>query len=183
ETAHQSMLDAERMEKAALAKQLDELRALAAERAQMSEQMIAANSRQVEERSASDAELKAASAKLDLLIGQIKERETELKAASTGRDLVAGQLKERETALKAAGAKLDLLAGQLKEREIDLDTARAECNRLSREQQTAADELKALQITLAERDTALRDQSEELGAQVANHRQALDHAEQVHEAK
>jgi hypothetical protein len=54
---------------------------------------------------------------------------------------------------------------------------------LSREQQTAADELKALQITLAERDTALRDRSEELGAQVENHRHALDHAEQVHEAK
>ena len=141
ESTHQSKLDAERMKQAELAKQLDELRALAAERAGLAEQLIAANSRRIEERSAANTELKAASTNLDLLIGQLKERE------------------------------------------IDLDTARAECNRLTCEQQTAADELKVLRITLAERDSALRDQSEELGAQVENHRQALDHAEQVHEAK
>jgi chromosome segregation ATPase len=159
ETAHQSMLDAERMEKAALAQQLDELRADAAERARLAEELIAANSRQVGERSAADAELKATSANLDLL---------------------AGQLKEREIALEASSTKLDLLARQIKEREIDLHTARAECSRLTCEQQTAADELKALQMTLAGRDSALRDQSDELGAQVESYRRALEHAEHVH---
>jgi DNA transposition AAA+ family ATPase len=159
EATSQSMLDAERIEKAALARQLGELLADAAQRARLAEELITANSRQVEERSAADAELKALSANLDLL---------------------AGQLKEREAALEASSTKLDLLAGQLKEREIGLHTARAECSRSAREQQTAADELKALQMTLAGRDSALRDQSEELGAQVESYRRALEHAENVH---
>jgi hypothetical protein len=75
ETNYQSMLDSERMEKAALAQQLDELRADVAERARLAEELIAANSRQVEERSASDAELEATRAQIQELIRLLSESE------------------------------------------------------------------------------------------------------------
>jgi predicted Zn finger-like uncharacterized protein len=181
ETTYQSMLDAERREKAALAQQLDDLRADAAERARLAEELIAANSRQVEERSAADAELKAACANRDLLAGQLKGRESALEASSIKVDQLAGQLKEREMALAASSTELELLARQIKEREIDLDGARAECRRLTCELQTADGEIKTLQVALAERDSALRDQSEQQGAQVESYRRALEHGEHVHE--
>jgi DNA repair exonuclease SbcCD ATPase subunit len=63
---------------------------------------------------------------------------------------------------------------------IDLDTARSERLDLTREQQTATDEINALQTALAERDSALRYQSDQLGAQVESHRQAFDHARHAH---
>ena len=135
------------------------------------------------------AELNAAGTKLDLLTAQLKEREIELNAAGTKLDLLTAQLVERDLDLDTARAECSRLtreqqtaADQIKKREIDLDTTRAECSRLTREQQTAADQIKALQMTLAERDSALRDQSDQLAAQVESHRQALDHAKHVHGA-
>jgi chromosome segregation ATPase len=93
---------------------------------------------------------------------------------------LGAELERNQVELNAAGTKLELLTGQLKEREIELDAARAECDRLTCEQQTTLDEIKALKSTLAERDSALRDQSDQLAAQVESHRQALDHAKHVH---
>jgi hypothetical protein len=72
------------------------------------------------------------------------------------------------------------LATELQERDADLGSARNALDQLRAEKQIAIDEIAVLGKALAERDQALRDQSDQHRTALESERQARERVEQVH---
>jgi predicted Zn finger-like uncharacterized protein len=103
----------------------------------------------------------------------------DLRADQSAHARLAAELEQHVEELNVARHELALLGGKLEERGVELDSARALHTGLSREHQTAIEEMKALQATLDERDQAIRLQADQHHAELESHVQTIDHARQL----
>jgi chromosome segregation ATPase len=162
---YQSTIEAEstkqRDERDRLTSELNELRASLGEVAPTQVRPLA------EERDSLRAEV--------LRLGDEIRAFNDLKSAHA---LLSTELKGRVGELDAARRELAVVTDKVKERDVELDSTRALHAGLTRDHESAIDEIKALQTTLDERDQAIRHQADQHHAELERHIEALEHARQ-----
>jgi chromosome segregation ATPase len=103
-----------------------------------------------------------------------------LRSQPAAGDPLAGESERPEAHLNAVRDEQSLLQDQLNQRDHDIVAAHGECDRLRVERDHAFDEAARLESALAERERAMSQENERLGAEAEKLRDSLELAERSH---